>query len=358
MLLDQSDLVLDLRTANNDRNSILIQTYLSSLRNPLPEVFIETLSLVDSGSTAPAFADEDSLIKKHNVTTKRLLVPKPLRLADGLPSSFITHYFTAKMTIGHHTESMLFYVTKLSPSTPVILGMPWLKKHNPRIDFPVLELKFDSNYCAYNCLPWHIPDCNRVAPCGRIAQPTLRYRQPTVEEIPDTGEPIHAANKAEILEHWTTAPPLRNTAPPPRNTALPPRIQTPPELQVPRTHPLNPGQPIRHPTLSHLPYAHATARITAKGITSKTETRAIETSPSQRPTSHPSPARTVQGRRLVSAPPGRPSRASPAVAPENQTRPNLDDIRCTRAVNFTQFCKQKDVKVMRIHMAELVELVK
>jgi len=66
----------------------------------------------------------------------------------------------------------------------------------------------------------------------------------------------------------------------------------------------------------------------------------------------------VQGRRLVSAPLGRPSRASPAVAPENQIRPNLDNIRYTYTVNFTQFCKQKDVKVIRIYIAELVELVK
>jgi len=55
---------------------------------------------------------------------KRLLVLKPLRLANGLLSSFITHYFTAKMIIGHYIEFMLFYVTKLSPSILVILGMP------------------------------------------------------------------------------------------------------------------------------------------------------------------------------------------------------------------------------------------
>jgi len=66
----------------------------------------------------------------------------------------------------------------------------------------------------------------------------------------------------------------------------------------------------------------------------------------------------VQGRRLISAPLGRPSCASPAVAPENQIRPNLDNIKCTYAVNFTQFYKQKDVKVIKIYMAELVELVK
>src|SRR5436190_727448 len=36
--------------------------------------------------------------------------------------------------------------------------------------------------------------------------------------------------------------------------------------------------------------------------------------------------------------------------------PNQQDIRSVRAVNFVQFCKQSDVKVMRIHMAELKEL--
>jgi len=68
--------------------------------------------------------------------------------------------------------------------------------------------------------------------------------------------------------------------------------------------------------------------------------------------------RTVQGRYLVSAPLGQPSRASLAVALENQTRPNLDNIKYTYTVNFTQFCKQKGVKVIKIHIAELVELVK
>jgi hypothetical protein len=47
---------------------------------------------------------------------------------------------------------MLFYIIKLLPLILVILRMPWLKKHNLGIDFPVLELKFDSNYYAYNYL--------------------------------------------------------------------------------------------------------------------------------------------------------------------------------------------------------------
>jgi hypothetical protein len=64
------------------------------------------------------------LIKKYNVITKRLLVLKPLYFTNGLPFSFITHYFTAKMIIGHYTEFILFYIIKLLFLTLVIFRMP------------------------------------------------------------------------------------------------------------------------------------------------------------------------------------------------------------------------------------------
>ena len=98
---------------------------------------------------------------------------------------------------------------------------------------------------------------------------------------------------------------------------------------------LNLGQLIRHLTLSYLLYAYVTACIIAKGITSKTKTRVIKTSPLQCLTLYLSPARTMQGYCLVSAPLGRLSRASLAIVLENQTRPNLDNIRYTYTVNFT-----------------------
>ena len=160
------------------------------------------------------FTDKDLFIKKYNIIIKRLLVLKLLYFANRLLSSFITHYFIVKMTIGHYIKSILFYITKLLPLTLVIFGMPWLKKYNLKIDFPILKLKFNFNYYTYNCLLWHILNYNQVVLCGYITQLTHRYRQPTVEEVSDTGEPIYIANKAEILKDWTTALLLRNTTPP------------------------------------------------------------------------------------------------------------------------------------------------
>ena len=98
------------------------------------------------------FVDEDLFIKKYNIIIKRLLVLKPLYFTNGLLFSFITYYFIAKMTIGYYIKFILFYIIKLLPLILVIFGMLWLKKYNLKIDFPVLELKFNFNYYTYNCL--------------------------------------------------------------------------------------------------------------------------------------------------------------------------------------------------------------
>ena len=71
-----------------------------------------------------AFADAESIIRKYNVTTKKLLVPRPLRLADSILTLLIIDYFTARISISLYTEAMLFLVTKLLPVTPIILGIP------------------------------------------------------------------------------------------------------------------------------------------------------------------------------------------------------------------------------------------
>ena len=88
------------------------------------KVFIKTVSLINSNNTVLVFINKDSLIKKHNIIIKRLLVLKPLYFTNRLPFSFITYYFIAKMTIGHYTESILFYITKLSLLTLIILKIP------------------------------------------------------------------------------------------------------------------------------------------------------------------------------------------------------------------------------------------
>ena len=81
---------------------------------------------MDFSSIVMAFTNEESIIRKHNITIKKLLVPKPLYLIDSIPTLLVTNYFTAWMLIGPYTKAMLFFFIKLLPTTPIILGMFWL----------------------------------------------------------------------------------------------------------------------------------------------------------------------------------------------------------------------------------------
>ena len=71
-----------------------------------------------------AFTNIESIIRKYNIITKKLLAPRPLRLTDSIPTLLITNYFTAQMSIGLYTKAILFFITKLLPTTLIILGMP------------------------------------------------------------------------------------------------------------------------------------------------------------------------------------------------------------------------------------------
>ena len=79
---------------------------------------------MDSSSTIIAFANAESIIRKYNIITKKLLAPRPLYLADSILTLLIMDYFTARILIGLYTKAILFLITKLLPTTLIILGMP------------------------------------------------------------------------------------------------------------------------------------------------------------------------------------------------------------------------------------------
>ena len=124
---------------------MLLHSHLSDPRIN-DNVKIHTTSLVDSGCTAMAFADEESIVRRFGFATKPLVAPRSVRLADGSTQARITHYFTSRLHLGHHSETLVFYVTNLSKSNPIILGIPWLKLHNPVCDWKSMTLSFNSAY--------------------------------------------------------------------------------------------------------------------------------------------------------------------------------------------------------------------
>ena len=73
-----------------------------------------------------AFADEEFIVRKYNIITKKLLVFRLLYFINSIPTLLIINYFTAWILIGPYTKAILFLITKLLSTTLIILGMSWL----------------------------------------------------------------------------------------------------------------------------------------------------------------------------------------------------------------------------------------
>jgi len=78
--------------------------------------------------------------------------PTRLLMADGKESQggLVSHEATITLAIGPHTERSKFSVTKLG-GRPMILGIPWLKRHDPYIRWSRHQITFGSEYCLSEC---------------------------------------------------------------------------------------------------------------------------------------------------------------------------------------------------------------
>ncbi len=121
-------------------------------------VAVETTALIDSGA-AGNFIDIN-FAKSHNLP----LITCETRLAvtalDGRPLGpglvqFKTQELTLKTGSLHIERICLFAID--SPQNSVILGLPWLEKHNPRISWSTKQIQRWSEVCHQECLQFQCP---------------------------------------------------------------------------------------------------------------------------------------------------------------------------------------------------------
>jgi hypothetical protein len=201
---------LVLRSINS--KSFLTETVLFPVQSPLP---ISMTGLIDSGCSARAFADRNT-IAEHNIKTTPLPRARALLLADGKPADTIKDYFIAPVAMGSHTELYLFFVTTLSKKTPLIFRLPWLQRHNPSIDWTQMTMVFNSPYCQAHCN--HPEPGHRFPRAPVVHDPpsdyhdlpiageprTIRkssYRSPSVEDVEDNELNLDAAGALPLKIH-------------------------------------------------------------------------------------------------------------------------------------------------------------
>ena len=144
--------------------------------------------MIDSGATALFLSQP--FVATQKITPFRLRTPITLLNIDGSVNvaGSITHFTRLCLTVDQHEEWTDFLITNLG-GEDIILGLPWLRKVNPAIDWEK----------------------------GLVSIPAPRHRT-TIEEIPDTS--AHATlsplpDDGPILESiFSTSEPVTDQPPP------------------------------------------------------------------------------------------------------------------------------------------------
>ena len=111
------------------------------------QLSIYTSALIDSGATS-CFMDI-KFATQNNIPVRCKRIPQRVEAIDGkeLSSGAITHETPLiKLCIGQHQEDLSFNLIA-SPHHPIVLGVPWLKTHNPNIQWAQHKITFLPKSC-------------------------------------------------------------------------------------------------------------------------------------------------------------------------------------------------------------------
>lgn len=112
--------------------------------------------LVDSGAD-DNFIDS-GFVSRYNIPSEPLPKLKDVFALDGQLLARVSHRTVPVSLVvsGNHHETISLYIVS-SPSSPLVLGLPWLKIHNPHIDWSTLSITNWSLFCHSHCLHSAIP---------------------------------------------------------------------------------------------------------------------------------------------------------------------------------------------------------
>ncbi|KAL4007327.1 hypothetical protein ACER0C_001179 [Sarotherodon galilaeus] len=139
-------------------------------------------ALLDSGAEQ-SFLDE-SLARKLGFPAVPLQEPLQVLALNGSPLAEITHR-TADLTLvlsGNHVERVSLFLFK-APSTPLVLGFPWLKQHNPQIDWAQGRVTGWSEWCHEHCLRAAVPSLVPLTPEAQVKAPDLSAVPPEYHDL-------------------------------------------------------------------------------------------------------------------------------------------------------------------------------
>jgi hypothetical protein len=108
-------------------------------------------AMVDSGASS-CFINKN-LIDKYHIPLIKKSKPRKLKVIDDreISSGLVEYECTFSIELGSHKEELKCNVADIGRHS-IVLGMSWLKLHNPDIDWPLKRISFTSAYCSSHCL--------------------------------------------------------------------------------------------------------------------------------------------------------------------------------------------------------------
>lgn len=126
-------------------------------------------ALIDSGAEE-SFLDE-SVALQCGISLEKLKHPLTASALNGSFLAQVTHCTmpVSLLLSGNHREEVKLYIIK-SPDTPLVLGLPWLKTHNPHIDWHAGRISSWSSFCHSTCLLSALPPAKLevTQPCPEV----------------------------------------------------------------------------------------------------------------------------------------------------------------------------------------------
>ncbi|KAG1964568.1 retrotransposable element [Pimephales promelas] len=154
-----------------------------------------TSALLDSGAEGN-FMDF-RLAHRLQIPVTPLSHPIIVNALNGQELPRITHVTEdiTLITSGNHTELISFFLMD-SPLAPVVLGHPWLSRHNPRVDWCTNTVSTWSNHCHESCL---VSACPSVS--GSVFQSEVADLSNVPAEYHDLKEVFSKSRAASLPPH-------------------------------------------------------------------------------------------------------------------------------------------------------------
>lgn len=106
-------------------------------------------AMIDSRATSEFISNQ--FVEENQIPTKPKEFPLQPVAIDGHSLGKINQEVQAELQIGPHTEKITLDVANIGKH-PIILGAPWLYRHNPQVNWRTRRVMFDDVYCSKNCL--------------------------------------------------------------------------------------------------------------------------------------------------------------------------------------------------------------